>query len=116
MKYKFRVIFLEEANEFLEGLDEKAKEKILYNIWKVRMSYTNDKVLFKKLRNEIWEFRTLHNKTCYRFFAFWDKSNKADTLVVSTHGIVKKTDKINEAEIDKANNLREKYFNEKEKK
>lgn len=32
--YKFRVEFLEEAKEFLDSLDEKATEKILYNIWK----------------------------------------------------------------------------------
>ncbi|MDR1974404.1 MAG: type II toxin-antitoxin system RelE/ParE family toxin [Bacteroidales bacterium] len=113
MDYKFRVIFLEEANEFLDGLDEKSREKILYNIWKIRGSKINDKELFKKLRNEIWEFRTLYNKTYYRLFAFWDKLDKTDTLVVSTHGIIKKTDKISETDVIRANALREKYFNEK---
>ena len=65
---RFRVEFLEEAENFLSGLDEKTREKILYNIWKAGM--VNDKELFKKLQDEIWEFRTLYNKTHYRLFAF----------------------------------------------
>jgi uncharacterized protein (TIGR01639 family) len=111
MNCKFRVEFLEEASDFLDSLDENAKEKILYNIWKA--SIVNDKELFKKLQGEIWEFRTLYNKTYYRFFAFWEKSNKIDTVVISTHGIVKQTDKIPKSEIEKANKLKEQYFNEK---
>lgn len=31
MEPRFNVIFLEEAIEFLEGLDEKAREKVFYN-------------------------------------------------------------------------------------
>ncbi len=45
--YKFRVDFLDEAKEFLDELDEKARQKIIYNIWKSRS--TNDPELFKKL-------------------------------------------------------------------
>jgi phage-related protein len=114
MGSKFRVEFLEEADNFLAGLGEKAREKILYNIWKAGM--INDKELFKKLQDEIWEFRTLYNKTFYRLFAFWDKSDKIDTVVISTHGIVKRTDKITKSDIEKANRLREQYFNEKKEK
>lgn len=109
--YKFRVEFLEEAKAFLDGLDEKARDKIIYNIWKARS--TNDKELFKKLQNEIWEFRTKFNKTYYRLFAFWDKTNKVDTVVISTHGLIKKTDKIPKNEIDRAEKSKEKYFNDK---
>ena len=70
-EYKFRVQFLEEVKGFLDGLEEKARDKIVYNIWKARS--TNDKELFKKLQEEIWEFRTKWNKSYYRLFAFWDK-------------------------------------------
>ena len=114
MDYKFRVEFLEEAKEFLDGLDEKSRDKIVYNIWKSRS--TNDKELFKKLQDEIWEFRTKYNKAYYRLFAFWDKLEKNDTVVISTHGLIKKTDKIPKSEIEKSERLREKYFNEKNKK
>ncbi|SHH07301.1 Phage-related protein [Flavobacterium micromati] len=111
MDYKFKVEFLEPVIEFLESLDQKSKEKILYNIWKSRT--VNDKELFKKLDREIWEFRTLYNKQYLRLFAFWDRSDKQDTIVISTHGIIKKTDKTPKVEIEKAESLRIKYFNEK---
>jgi phage-related protein len=112
--YKFRVEFLEEAKGFLDDLDEKARGKIVYNIWKARS--TNDKELFKKLQDEIWEFRTKYNKAYYRLFAFWDKTDKNNTVVISTHGLIKKTDKIPTSEIERAEKLKEKYFNEKNKK
>ena len=108
--YKFRVIFLDEAKEFLDGLDEKSRDKIVYNVWKSRS--TNNNELFKKLQDEIWEFRTLYNKSYYRLFAFWDKSEKEDTIVISTHGVLKKTGKMPKSEIEKAERLREKYFKE----
>lgn len=114
MDYKFRVQFLEEAKDFLDSLSDKAKEKVLYNIWKAR--FINDNELFKKLEDEIWEFRTKFSKTYYRLFAFWDKNDKEDTVVISTHGLIKKTDKTPKAEIEKAERLRIKYFNEKNKK
>lgn len=99
MESKFEVIFLEEAMSFLKGLDKKTREKIIYNIDKSR--YVNDPKLFKKLTAEIWEFRTRHNKMQYRLFAFWDKRDDEATLVVSTHGMVKKTDKIPRKELEK---------------
>lgn len=110
---KFQVDFLCDAKEFLDSIDEKSREKIIYNIWKARS--TNDRELFKKLKDEIWEFRTKYNKTYYRLFAFWDKTDKQDTVVVSTHGIIKKTDKVLKKEIDKAERLRQQYFNDKNK-
>jgi len=113
-EYKFRVEFLEDAKEFLEGLDEKARDKIYYNIWKARITY--DKELFKKLQDDIWEFRTKFNKTYYRLFAFWDKTDNQNTVVISTHGLIKKTGKTPKEEIEKSERLRKQYFNEKNKK
>ena len=70
--------------------------------------------LFKKLDgSNIWEFRTLYNKTYYRLFAFWDKDT--NTLVVATHGIVKKTQKTPSSEIAKAEGIRKQYFEIKNK-
>jgi len=110
---KFKVEFLEDAAEFLDRLDEKVRDKIIYNITKARFS--NDKALFKKLTDEIWEFRTLFNKTHFRLFAFWDKSEKTETIVISTHGLIKKTDKTPQGDLDKAERLRKIYFENKEK-
>ncbi len=105
---KFKVIFLTEAREFLLDLDEKSRDKIIFNIDKARSQNNNE--LFKKLNSEIWEFRTLYNKSYFRIFAFWDKTDKIDTLVLATHGILKKSGKTPEKEIEKAENLRLKYF------
>jgi phage-related protein len=67
-------------------------------------------VLFKKLNTEIWEFRTLFNKTHYRLFAFWDKVGSMETVVISTHGRIKKTGKTPLADLEKAERLRKLYF------
>ena len=112
MNPKYEVIFLEEAMKFLESVDEKAREKILYNIDKSR--YMNDPKLFKKLTSEIWEFRTQYQKLQYRLLAFWDKRDKKETLVVSTHGIVKKTSKVPGSEIKKAEQIRKEYFEDEQ--
>jgi phage-related protein len=103
---------MEEAAEFLDQLDEKARDKIIYNITKAQL--TNDKELFKKLTDEIWEFRTLYSKTYYRLFAFWDTTDKADTVVISTHGLIKKTGKTPQADLDKAERLMKLYFEQKQ--
>lgn len=113
MKPKYRIELLKDAVDFLNGLDEKAREKIYYNLKKSQIS--NDNTLFKKLNDEVWEFRTLYKRTQYRLFAFWDKTDKKDTLVISTHGIEKKTQKTPKKEINKAENLRTKYFDELKK-
>lgn len=110
---KFEVIFLTEAREFLLDLDEKSRDKIIFNIDKAKIK--NDNELFKKLKGEIWEFRTLFNKTYFRLFAFWDKSEKVEALVLATHGIIKKTGKTPDKEIQKAENIRLKYFELKKK-
>jgi phage-related protein len=114
MTEKFKVEFLKEVFEFLDELDEKAREKILFNIDKAKVK--SDNTLFKKLTSEIWEFRTLFNKKQYRLFAFWDKTDKKVTIVIATHGIIKKTQKTPKKEIDKATELMKKYFEFKNKK
>jgi hypothetical protein len=48
---KFEVIFLTEAREFLLLLDEKSRDKIIFNIDKARVKSVNE--LFKKLKGEI---------------------------------------------------------------
>ena len=58
-----------------------------------------------------WCVRSV-NKKQYRLFAFWDKREEGETLVVSTHGILKKTSKIPKKEIAKAEKIREQYFND----
>lgn len=70
MNPKFQVVFLEQAIDFIETLDLKAKKKIYYNIDKAKLGI--DSKLFKKLTDDIWEFRTKYSGLQYRLFAFWD--------------------------------------------
>ena len=113
MTEKFKVEFLPEAVEFMDSLDQKAQQKIYYNIKKAQL--TNDPELFKKLNDNIWEFRTFYNKTHFRIFAFWDKSQGQQTLVLSTHGLIKKTDRTPKTDLEKAERIREQYFEQKNK-
>jgi hypothetical protein len=48
--------------------------------------------------------------------AFWDKSDNKQTLVIATHGFVKKVDKVPSNEIDRAVRIKDKYFDGKLKK
>lgn len=105
-----RVNYLKEADRFLESLSAKAREKVLDNIDSV-LDGTGTPELFKKLDKYIWEFRTSFQGMAYRLFAFYDKEEGA--LIVATHGLIKKTAKTPKKEIEHANQLRKKYFEQK---
>lgn len=113
MKHNFEIELLPEAIEFLENLDDKTREKIYYNIKKSQQ--TNDNELFKKLNDNIWEFRTLYNSKAYRLFSFWDTSPGQERLVIATHGILKKTQKTPPKEIKRAETIRKGYLDYKQK-
>ncbi len=107
-------MFMEEAKEFISELAPKTIKKIFYNIDLAEQ--TNDPKLFKKLQNDIWEFRTKFGGIQIRMLAFWDKSESKQTLVIATHGFIKKVDKVPANKIDRAERLRDKYFQNKLKK
>ena len=110
---KITVVLMEEAESFIRSLSEKAQKKITYNLLRVEGGEM-DKDLFKKMGNTpIWEFRTLFNGVCYRLFSFWD--TEKETLVIATHGMVKKTQKTPKKEIRKAEAIRLEYFIQKGK-
>ena len=107
-EYKIQVVLMDEALAFVRSLPLKVQQKITYNYKKIEHGIV-DKELFKKIENsEIWEFRTLFNGNCYRLFSFWD--TETGTLIVATHGIVKKTQKTPQKEIAKAEEIRQQYF------
>lgn len=110
MKY-FETRFLEEADKFIAGLDLKTAKKVFYNIDIAEQ--TNDPKLFKKLQNEIWEFRTIYAGFQIRLLAFWDKTEPKQTLVFATHGFIKKEQKTPVDEITRAERIRKKYFEQK---
>ena len=104
MKY-FETRFLEEADQFIAKLDKKSASKVFYNIDMAEI--TNDSKLFKKLKGEIWEFRSQYMGNQNRLLAFWDKTEPTKTLVLATHGFVKKDNEVPTKEIDKAERIRQ---------
>jgi len=107
----FEIEFLPEALEYLNEIPIKAKDKILFNMAKAKSK--KDLKLFKPLQDGIWYFRAQYFGIHYRIFAFWDKTNKIETLVIATHGIIKKSDKPEKSEILKAKAVKYKYFETK---
>lgn len=86
---------------------------MFYNIRKVAGG-VKDSELFTKLGDtDIWKFRTSWQGMAYRLFAFWDKDG--ETLVIATHGLVKKTQKTPKNEIRHAQAIRKEYFETKDK-
>ena len=107
----FKVIMSGEVDAFLDTLQQDVRTKIIYNVDKVANGYM-DKDLFKKLENtDIWEFRTHYKGVQYRLLAFWD--TESETLVVATHGFIKKTQKTPHKEIKRAETIRRIYFETK---
>ena len=89
----------------------KTAKKVFYNIDLAEQ--TNDPKLFKKLQNEIWEFRTKYSGLQIRILAFWDKTDGEETLVIAVLGFIKKGDKVPKNEIERAIIIRMKYFENK---
>jgi len=110
MDYRFDILLLEEVDEFLESLDEKTRVKVLSNLWKARI--IKDSELFKKLTEEIWEFRTHYMGNQIRLLAFMDKNSKQPKVIVCTHGFVKKDWKVPKQELEKALKIMKTYYTE----
>lgn len=112
MRY-FETVFLDGAKKFLKTLQPKTVKKVFYNIDLAEQ--TNDPKLLKKIQNDIWGFRTKFAGLQIRLLAFWDKTDNKETLVIATHGFIKKVDKIPAKEIDRAIRVKDKYFESKTK-
>lgn len=107
---RIEISLMDEAKSFIRSLPEKTQKKIAYNINRVRGGEM-DKELFEKLNEHIWELRTIFNGFKYRLLCFWDSGTKS--LVIATHGFVKKTSKTPAKEIAKAETIRKDYLENK---
>lgn len=112
LEKRFRTILSEDVLDFLKKQDVKARQKILFNIRKAEV--VTDPELFKKLTEDIWEFRTLWKKTRYRLLAFWDRDE--ETVVIAVCGFIKKQSKVPIKELEKAVGLRNEYLRNKKQK
>ena len=96
------------VEEFLDSLQTKEAQKVS---WVLRLIQEFDKVpsqYFKKLTSseEIWECRIQIKSKAYRIFGFF---SKGDTLVL-THGYSKKSQKIDNKQVRRAENYRRDYI------
>ena len=94
--------------EFLDSLPGKAVQKIT---WVLKLLEDLDVVpvsYFKKMVNteEIWECRVHFGSNAYRLFCFFSD----DSVVVLTHGLMKKSQKTPKQEIERAEACRREYL------
>ncbi len=102
----FNIEFLDEAADFVRSLNMEEKREMLANISAAKIAL--DSSLFKKLTKDIWEFRAKHYGKQFRLLAFWDKTRKS--MVIATHGFVKKTQKTPLQEIKHAEQIMKLYY------
>jgi len=74
----FETIFLEEADEFIAGLDQKSARKVFYNIDLAEQ--LNDPKLFKKLKGEIWSSGQSMVAAKYAYLPFGTKQKRQRPL------------------------------------
>jgi len=67
-----------------------------------------DPRLLKKVSDKIWEFRVSLAQQEIRLFAFWDEDLKS--LIICTHGFIKKKQKAPRRKIEKAKKLMRYYY------
>lgn len=106
----FDVEKLDSLQKFLSSLDQTCQDKINKTIDTAKQIV--DREIFKKLTSDIWEFRIRHGGLSYRLLAF--KHRKAErSIVVITHGFIKKTNKVPEKELMRAIAIHSNYLYEK---
>jgi phage-related protein len=110
MHKAIEVRLMKEAAEFTDSLDEGARKKVFFNITKTIQGLRGE--WFEKMSGsgDLYEFRTLYNRQYIRLFAFWDTRDNKRTLIICTHGLIKKTAKTPAAEIEKAKQHKKEYF------
>lgn len=109
VRMNIKIILSAEAHNFIYQQPLDVRAKIHFNIDKIENG-TVSSDLFKKLKgSEIWELRTLYGGMAYRILAFWD--NRRRSLVIATHGFIKKTAKTPAKEIAKAEAIMNEYYN-----
>ncbi len=96
------------VQEFLDSLSGKVAQKIAWVLSLVEDLDVVPSTYFKKLvsTQEIWECRIQLGSNAYRIFCFFD----GHSVVVLTHGLIKKTQKTPQREIERAEAYRRDYL------
>lgn len=96
------------VREFIDSLPGKAAQKIIWTLSLLEELGTLPAAYFKKLVNsdDIWEVRVSLGSDAYRIFCFF----AGNSIVVLTHGLVKKTQKTPPREIERAEEYKRKHL------
>lgn len=115
LKGRKEVRLLKEVEDYFFAQRDKVQEKFLKIFEKTEMGIKGE--WFEKLKSSdgIFEFRYRDHQKFYRVFVFWDSEDKT-TLILGTHGFDKKSNKTPPKEIKKAEQIKKKYFEFKNKK
>ena len=101
------------VQEFLDSLPGKVAQKVAWVMSLVEDLDVVPSTYLKKLvsTGEIWECRIQLGSNAYRIFCFFD----GNSVVVLTHGLIKKTQKTPQQEIDRAEAYRGDYLQRRTK-
>jgi len=102
------------VEEFLDSLNAKQAQKVLWVLKAVQELPQVPKQYFKKLEgtDDLWEVRAEFGGDAFRLLAFWD----AGRLVILTNGFAKKTQKTPEREIALAEQRKRDHQNRRKQK
>jgi len=102
------------VREFLDLLPGKAAQKVTWVLNLIEDLDVVPSTYFKKLvsTEDIWECRIQLGSNAYRIFCFFD----GHSVVILTHGLIKKTQKTPLAEIDRAMAYKRDYLQRRIKK
>lgn len=94
---------------FYESQSPSVRQKIDYVLQLVINLPQIPKKFFKHVEDGIYEIRIESNSDIFRVFSFFDEGK----LVILLHGFTKKSQKLPRKEIDRAKQLRSKYYESK---
>ncbi len=99
------------VKEYIDSLDLKSQEKILWTLRLLKEIDFLKEPYFKKMQNtdDIWECRIKQGSNAYRLFFFFDKG----TIIILTNGFSKKTQKTPPSEIEIAEKYKTDYYKRK---
>lgn len=95
---------------FMETLTPKEQEKIKYGLLLLKAQNRISTKFVKHLRDVIYELRTLYGGNIFRVFFIFDDGN----IVVLFNGFRKKSQKTPLGEIEKAINIKNEYYADKQ--
>jgi phage-related protein len=101
------------VQEFLDSLSAKVAQKVLWTLSLLEDLEIVPSTYLKKLTgaDNIWECRVQYASNIYRIFCFFD----SHSVVVLTHGLVKKSKKTPQREIERAESYRKDFLGRRKK-